>query len=260
MGFEVTYHYKEALEAAGEYDEVILTKTAKIGKYKEEVPLEVLAGKIIAQLARRNILIVDIDIVEFAPKKISYKETSSGILIKNKKFSFDSGAVISDSGDSDYDDEDLAVILENEKLLEKIKGAIGPQEPVQKVNLAPRNSSKSGTSAPPPSSSGKRSLRMEIYDPEITTDHKNKQKGLKFSIGKKYPIYEEKSLGVGGIMNYVTKDDSGKEVEVGSDSFVVPTQGLAFNDDGPRYFGEADVEPNIWGNVQTEDNVPDLRR
>jgi len=260
MGFEVTYHYKEALETVGEYDEVVLTKTAKIGKYKEDVPLEVLAGKIIAQLARRNILIVDIDIVEFAPKKISYKETSTGILIRNKKFSFDSGAVISESGDSDYDDEDLSAILENEKLLEKIKSAIGPQEPVQKLNLAPRNSkSSSSKSSPPPSSSGKRSLRMEIYDPEITNDEKNKQKGLKFSMGKKYPIYEEKSLGVGGIMNYVTKDDSGKEVEVGSDSFVVPTKGLAFNDDGPRYFGEADSEPNIWGNIQTQDNIPDVR-
>ena len=250
MGFEVTYHYKESTEIAGEYSEDLLTKTVKIGKYKEDVSLDVLAGKIIAQLARRNILIVDIDIIEYAPKKVSYKETSSGILIKNKKFSFDSGAVVSESEDRDYDDEDINSILENKNLLEKLKKAIVPQQPSPKVNLASKNNI---------SSDGRKSLRMETYDPEITTQAKIQQRGLKFTLGKKYPIYEEKSLGVGGIMNYLTKDDSGKEVEIGSDCFVVPTQGLAFEDEGPRYFGESNREPDIWGNVKVEDNMPDLR-
>lgn len=249
MGFEVTYHYKEATETAGEYSEDVLMKTSKIGNYKEDVPLEVLAGKIMAQLARRNILIVDIEIVEYAPKKISYKENASGILIKNRKFSFDSGAVVSDSGTDDYDEEDLNSILENKSLLEKLKKAIGPQEPAPKVNLASKSAAQSG----------RKSLRMEVYDPEITNEAKNQQKGFKFTKGKRYPIYEEKSLGVGGIMSYVTKDDSGKEVEVGSDSFVVPTQGLAFDGEGPRYFGESAQEPDIWGGVKTEDNMPDLR-
>jgi hypothetical protein len=143
MGFEITYYYKEATEVAGTYEEEVLMKTSKIGKFDEDVSLDILAGKIMAQLARRNILIVDIEIFEYTKKKINYKETDSGILIKNKKFSFDSGAMV--TATAEEDDEELTSILENKDLLEKIKRAIGPIEPGQVKqtglkNLASKNS------------------------------------------------------------------------------------------------------------------------
>jgi hypothetical protein len=255
MGFEITYYYKEATEVAGTYEEEVLMKTSKIGKFDEDVSLDILAGKIMAQLARRNILIVDIEIFEYTKKKINYKETDSGILIKNKKFSFDSGAMVTATSE---EDEELTSILENKELLEKIKKAIGPIEHTQAANqtglknLASRNSASK--------TENKRALRLEIYDPELRAKMTVEQKGYKFTSGKKYPIYsEKKSISGIGLPNYLTKDDSGREVEISSECFVVPPVGLSFEDSEPQYFGAAKTDVNLWQNVSTEDNVPDIR-
>lgn len=255
MGFEITYYYKEASEVAGQYKEEVLKKTTKIGKINEDVSLNILAGKIMAQLARRNILIVDIEIFEYVKKKISYKENNKGILIKNKSFSFDSGAII--SSDFNEGDEELNKILEDEVLLEKIKNIISPnvatdnytQEPVEqkKVNLCKKKTEN------------KKILRQEIYDPELVTKAKIEQKGYRFTVGKKYPIFLEKSLGA-GILNYVTKDDSGKEVEVSSECFVVPPVGLSYEDEEPQYHGASSCEVDLWKNVNLEESMPDIRR
>lgn len=248
MGFEITYYYKQSSDIPGEYVDEILTKTSKIGKYDEDVSLEVLAGKIMAQLARRNILIVDIEIFEYTKKKISYKENENGILIKNKKFSFDSGAVITSESE---DDDEIAKILEDEVLLDKIKKIIKPESSDEiekpKVNLCQKNKTD------------KKAIRLEIYDPELMTKAKVEQKGYKFTVGKKYPIFLEKSLGA-GLLNYLTKDDSDREVEVSSECFVVPPAGLSFNDDEPQYHGATSCEVDLWKNTKTEDMMPDIRR
>lgn len=248
MGFEIIYHYKQSSDIPGEYVDEILTKTSKIGKYDEDVSLEVLAGKIMAQLARRNILIVDIEIFEYTKKKISYKENENGILIKNKKFSFDSGAVISSEAE---DDDEIAKILEDEVLLDKIKKIIKPESSDEiekpKVNLCQKNKTD------------KKVLRLEIYDPELMTKAKVEQKGYKFTVGKKYPIFLEKSLGA-GLLNYLTKDDSDREVEVSSECFIVPPAGLSFNEDEPQYHGATSCEVDLWKNTKTEEMMPDIRR
>ena len=86
MGYELVFYFHKEI-SKGEYNkEEVKKKSVKVGSPYEEVPLETVAGKIIAQLARRNILVVDVDIFELTKKKLSYKETSDGILIKNKKF------------------------------------------------------------------------------------------------------------------------------------------------------------------------------
>lgn len=242
MGFEIKYFYKEASEELGIYKDEILEKIQKIGKFDEEVPLELVAGKIISQLARRNILIVDVEINEYTKKKVSYKETESGILIKNKKFSFDTGACIESS--EDYEEE-LSKILQDEILLKKIKESIG-LDSSKKVNLAQRPKLN------------KKILRKEIYDPEPITKNKIEQRGLKLTVGKPYPIYEEKSKA--GILSYSISDDSGREVEVLAEAFVAQPSGLLFEEEGPIYFGgENQKEVDIWKNTQIEHEVPDLR-
>ena len=62
MGYEVVFSYKEATGNPGEYSDEVKKKTAKIGKTTEEISLDALAGKVMSQLARRNILIVDVEI------------------------------------------------------------------------------------------------------------------------------------------------------------------------------------------------------
>lgn len=247
MGFEITYFYKEASDVPGTYKEEVLSKTTKVGKFDQDVSLDILAGKIIAQLARRNILIIDIEILEFTKKKVSYKETPTGIFIKNKKFSFESGAIV--SSDDDYDCE-LSEILENKDLLEKIKKNLNLSEEKQPLkNLCPRVSK----------TEGKKTLRQEVYDPEITTKFKVEQKGHKFTVGKKYSILSEKSLG--GVLVYLTTDDTGREVEVSSECFIVPPVGLSFGDDEPQYYGgESSKDVDLWKNVRVEQSMPDIRR
>jgi hypothetical protein len=243
MGFEVIYYYKEATEISGVYSEETFTKTSKIGKFEEDVSFEVLAGKIMAQLARRNILITDIEIYEFAKKKINYKETKDGIIIKNKKFSFDSGAVV--GGESN--DEDIEEILQNEELLSKLKKVIGFEKP--QINLANRQTQLNAD--------GKRPLRMETYEPELLTKHKMDQRGFKLTVGKKYPIFSEKK-GLGTI-NYITIDDSGREVEIGAECFVASSMGLSFQEDGSQIVGGNSCEINLWKNMQSEDQMPEIR-
>ena len=244
MGFEVVYYYKEATDVSGVYSEETFTKTSKVGKFEEEVSFETLAGKIMAQLARRNILITDIEIYEFTKKKINYKETKDGIIIKNKKFSFDNGAVV--SGESN--DDEIEEILQNEELLNKLKKAIGIDKP--QINLASKSNSRL-------SSDGKRPLRLETYDPELLNKHKMEQKGYKLTVGKKYPIYSEKK-GLGTI-NYVTKDDAGKEIEISAECFVVSSMGLSFQEDESQIVGGNSCEINLWKNMQVQDQMPDIR-
>lgn len=89
--YEITFHYYEEIRR-GEYNrDESKSRTIKVGTPEEDTPLETAASKIISQMARRNILVHDVEIYEFTKKKLSFKETPDGISIKNKKFKFDDG-------------------------------------------------------------------------------------------------------------------------------------------------------------------------
>lgn len=236
MGYEIVFHYKEVSDKPGVYQEEIKTKTAKVGKSNDDIGIDVLAGKIMSQLARRNILIVDVEIYEFAKKKIGYRETSDGIVIKNKKFSFDSGAiVITDEFDNEID-EDF------KPLPSPSKDRADRSCPLATKNIA-----------------SKRQIRQEIYDPDPVGLHKARQKGLRFTPGKKYPIYSEESLG--STLVYTSSDDSGKEVKVNAEYFVAIGTGLIEQDSGPKYVGAENQseEINLWNNYEQID-MPEIRR
>lgn len=240
MGYEVVFSYKESGDRPGEYSEEIKKRTCRIGKTTEDVPLEGLAGKIMSQLARRNILIVDVEIYEYAKKKISYKEAADGILIKNKKFGFASGGIVEVEGFDEPVEED-----------EEFKPIPSPSRqladkscPLVNKNLATPH---------------KRAIRHEMYEPEPLAEFKAKQKGLKFTVGKKYPIYSESSMGTTVV--YKTTDDSGRDIDVSSEYFVAIGTGLVAQDEGPRYVGAEDrkEEINLWRNFESTE-MPDIRR
>lgn len=231
MGYEINFHYKEATEKLGVYHEEVKTKSYRIGKYYEDVDLDVVAGKILSQMARRDIFIVDVEIFEFAKKKITYKENKSGITIKNKKFSFDSKVSTIDDDDHEAEED----VLENKP----------------KPNIAPKINANQ--------KSGKRPLRYEIYDPELISQHKAKQQGLKFTLNKRYPIYSEKSNGM--TILYETIDDSGREVSASAEYFVPPGAGLVEGDSGVgAVVGGNKEEINLWGNARSDGfDMPDIR-
>ena len=230
MGYEIIFHYKES-EGIGSYAEEVKTKSYKIGKITEDVPLEVLAGKVMAQLARRNILIVDVEIYEYAKKLLSYKEKADGIVIKNRKFSFDSGCVVS-----------AEEFEEHEQPPPPMRGIDTPRPVVQSKNLA------------------RRAIRHEVYDPDPIGEQKVKQKGCRLTLGKKYSIYSEESMGA--TLIYSLTDDSGKDVKVNAEYFVAVGAGLSQENEGPRYVGAENQkhEVNLWGNNQDQRvEMPDIR-
>jgi hypothetical protein len=242
MGYEVVFSYKESGEKPGEYAEEIKRRTCRIGKTIEDVPLENLASKIMSQLARRNILIVDVEIYEYAKKKIGYRESSDGIVIKNKKFGFASGGIVEVEGfDESVEDEE-----------DDFKPVPSPSKDLADKScpiVAAKNLAKPQ----------RRAIRHESYEPEPLAEFKAKQKGLKFTVGKRYPIYSESSMGT--TIVYKTTDDAGREVEVSSEYFVAIGTGLVAQDEGPRYVGAEDrkEEVNLWRNFESSD-MPDIRR
>lgn len=188
MGYEVTYKYHEMID--GEYNKNELKlKTVKIGSPYEDTQAELLAGKIIAQLARRNILVVDVEIYEFTKKKLTFKQTDDGILIKNRKYSFDDGALLS---------------TESEEYIEK-------QDPVEQLKVVKQDPIKT-------------IMRYEIFEPDFDELYQaTKQKGYRFTIGQKYPIFSEKRSGNSQAgMLYTTKDDTGTEVVLSERHFHPP--------------------------------------
>lgn len=244
MGYEVVFSYKEGSGSPGEYSSEVKKKTCRIGKTTEEVPLEALAGRIMSQLARRNVLIVDVEIYEYAKKKIGYRESSDGIVIKNKKFAFGSGPVVEveDFGESPEVEEDFKPIPSPSKNLADRSCPI--KNPPNLANLA---------------GPARRAIRQEVYDPDPIGQQKVRQKGLRFTVGKRYPVYSEESMG--STLIYNTADDSGKDVKVSAEYFVAIGSGLIQADDGPTYVGAENQkeEINLWGNFETVD-MPDIRR
>lgn len=240
MGYEVIYKYKESVGEPGLYSDEIKERSAKMGRVTEDVSLEALAAKIMAQLARRNILIVDVEIWEYAKKRISYRETNTGIVIKNKRFSFDARGVVETE---EFDDASPPVNEEPEfkPIPSPSKDLAARSCPMANKNLA------------------RRSIRQEMYDPEPLSEFKATQKGLKFTKGRKYPIYSESSVGTTVV--YKTTDDSGREVDVSSEYFVAIGAGLARQNEEPTYVGAENQkeEVNLWGRHESAD-MPDIRR
>lgn len=231
MGFELIFHYKEEIER-GVYSEEEKTKTIKIGTPNDEIPLETVAGKIFAQLARRNILVVDVEIYEFIKKKLSYKEVPEGIVIKNKRFSFDDGAgeitastdpVLNETG-SDGVNKLLEMLAANPELAEIIRGG-GRQKPSSTGASSPL---ATPPQSPPPHSlphevlptKPVRPLRHEIFDPPPWLLREAKKRGLHFTVGKQYPILKEKPAdNIQAGMIYTTINDVGIKQSLASIHF-----------------------------------------
>ena len=247
MGYELKYFYKEELETKGEYSEEIKEKKVKVGDPWEEVPLESVAGKIMAQLARRNILIVDVEIYKLAKEKVSYRTTDDGIVIKNRKFKFDDGPAIEAT--------EVAEVAENGEGgrppaagSEPTRSALQTQQAIKKTNNPEAMINLA-----------KRILRYEIFDAQHPLlASKAKTKG-KFTLNKRYPIYEEITKGMPPTTTtfYMTIDDAGKEVEINAECFTyVSNPTLSFDGVGD---GKDPGIPLSFGNGSSEQMI-DIRR
>lgn len=251
MGYEVKFKYFEKDSETGDYNkEEEKSFTKKIGKSTEEVPMEKLAFVIMNQMSRRDIWVEDVEIYEFIKKKLSFKESSSGdgIVIGGKKFgsntNFDN--ISSDTSLEDEEDQPMPATE-----TQQVQPSASPQEQMmlemQKQIMALKQQLTTNQQQPQPHYNPNANVDLSNADQKVA-EHQNrqsqamqkdpkihpiryeffkpdpeflpslKQKGLKFTVNGKYPIYDER-LGDRGYV-YVTEDDDGKRMMMHSIYFV----------------------------------------
>jgi len=254
MGYELIFHFQEEIEK-GKYGDEVLTRKVRVGKANDDIPLEAAAAKIFAQLARRNILVTDVEIYEYTKKKLNYREVDDGFMIKNKKFKFDDGptAMVSEESpeeSSNPRDQLAALLAANPDLLGQIIQQQGGASPPRRPNVT----------APQPRAPVNlgRALREEVFDPPAFLRDEIAKRGLPFTRGQKYPIYDEKpNPNAQAGMDYVTVDDAGQKRTINSIHFNLPGKlDGPFENQGPP----AGEEPTLaWDGVDDKFGVPDLR-
>ena len=241
MGYECEFFYHEKVD--GDYDKSeVKTFKRKVGDPFEEVTLQKLAATIMAQMARRDILITDVKTFELSKKEISFKESKNGIVLKNKKFLFDGG---------------IEELVSSNLVSEDVK----PTPQITNQSNMHVNIQGTGPSKAIESNVSRRPIDWVIFAPELLHLHEAKQKGLRLTMDKKYPVYLKRSSTLGGEM-FLIQDDTGKEQEV-SDKYFIPGNTTLFGDkelgfsESPK---ERDGGNLYWGNANHEPDMPDVRR
>lgn len=236
MGYEVTYKYHERKDGNYNKEETKALKK-KVGDPFDDIPLEKLAGAVMAQLARRDIFVVDVEIVELSKKAISFKETDGGVVIKNKKFLFDqSSALIV---------QDVQEVAPQQQMQ--------PHQQISRVeqphNLVNNNSQQLG-----------RPIEYVVFAPELPQMPEVKKKNLRLTPEKEYPVYAKEQIGITTALKIV--DDVGREQMI-SDVYFVPAK-IKLYADNQLKFSETQKERDggrlNWGNAVDADDMPVLRR
>ena len=263
MGFEAIFKFREKTES-GEFSEEIQTKKVKIGSPYDEIDLDVLAGKVIAQLAHPKRMIVGVELYEFAKKQLSYKEADDGILIKNKKFKFDDGPlVISGTNDEAPENTLAALLAANPQLLQQLGKFVNPGTEMV-VWDDDDDRPRLPTTTPPHLKKRIRNkpIREEIFDPPHPDIVRNERTLTK---GKRYGIFEIVVRGKPPAPTksfYRVKDDRGELTKpLPAEFFTAVGKGVMIGnepaDDAPLN-GGGDISLS-YGNAYVDDNIPNLR-
>ena len=278
--YEIIFKYHEMGENGEFNKEETKEKKVKIGTVDEDVPLEQVAGKIIAQLARKKITVAEVKIFEYTKKEIGFKEGDEFIKIGKRKFSFDDGALLPAAKDDDPTEQEqiMALLKNNPGLVAQLTGQ--PQQQ-SRMSLATQQLlpnpiiNEAGQPRQPQqpqliSNQNTIPQRYEIFDPVAAPDYPAceqmmKQKGWKFTVGKKYPIFQEKNASNSPLdgMLYSTVDDMGVRRDIKGFYFVPPQRGLTgsfMEDSGGRYVGDSGREPRLMFQGGNNQEMPDIRR
>ncbi len=243
MGFECVFSYHERNEDRSYNKDEIKELKRKIGEPFEDVPLEKLASSIMAQLARRDVWITDVEIFEYKKQKVNFRETKAGIVIKNKKFLLDNDT--------------------NSLVIQEVKEETTPNSHPHTA-LAPSNGSR-------------RPSKWVVLDSEgITQDGQGqripimlliKKLGLQLSPDKKYPVFNEipdpRDKRTGSLeqkMLFEMWDDHKRDISVSADYFL-PAEIELYAD---RQIGftkpVGKQDPKLSYEGQVNDQMPELRR
>ena len=230
MAFEVTIIYHPRKPEGGYDTEKRETDLFKIGQGFEDIPLEKLAAAVMAQLARRDVWVVDAEISELIKRPVSFKESKDGkgILLKNKRFSVNSSA---------------------QMICEETTPVVPELQPHEKPAIADDLYSN-----PNRSTLVKKQInvtadqRKVLYRVKFMPDFllkEAKQKGLKFTEDKVYPVHEV--ITHGGQLDkqeLVLTDDRGQAVQAEEKYFTAVGMGL-LADDQLGFTKSAKKEPKL---------------
>jgi hypothetical protein len=246
MGYEICYFYHDRLPDGKWNTEERHEMKKKVGGPTDEVELEKLAAIILTQLAKRDKLVVDVEVYEYARKKITFKESTdgSGIVLKNKKFS--AGTIAGQLTVEDTEEPQPAR-YPHENGNKHLQ--LHRSEDVQRAN------------------SGSIKAWM-VFDPEVHLLHDARQKGFKLTVSKKYPVYEMEDMppGVGGSILTIV-DDNNRKLRVPDKYFVANTRVRLVGDDEveggfsttPKKGDPRLSYDNQYDNVDDGIGMPDLR-
>ena len=223
MGFEIKYVFHEKKDDGSYNLEEKKEFKRSLGDPFEEIDLNELASAILKQFGRRDVLVVDVDIVELIRKPVSFKEAKGGIILKNRKYSFDEEVCLNSR------DVAQAVPPNMLQYLPKLPPPM-PDKPIPYDEEVQQQQQLAVVKPPKqvvPKLLGAKPIRYEIYDPEPELFRAARQRGLKFTPGGRYPIYEERrgdSIGLGFM--YVTVDNAGNKQIIHGSHFQPETKGL----------------------------------
>lgn len=242
MGFEVTFICHPKKEQGIGYDEEIKEeKVIKIGKPFEDIPLENLAAAIMSQMARRDIWVVDVQVCELVRKDLGYKmcKDGMGIILKNRKFSFNESAQmiaedVSDPSEVEQPQLSPQVVQElppgvhpheliaNQRQQSNIDDLYGnPNKPVPIVKGKVQEAAKVQVNP-------KKVLYYVYFEPGLIYEKEVKRLNLKFSEDKKYPVHQIIPSPSGRLdaQKLAITDDFGRIVEVEEKYFSSAGLGL----------------------------------
>ncbi len=248
MGFEVHYSYHDRREDGGYNTDEKKKMKKKVGDPYEEVDTDKLAGAVMAQLARRDIWVTDVEIFELAKKKVTFREGKGSVIIKNKKYMMDGstaqivGQEVAEMGVYQPDPSQSATMHH---------GMMAPPSvAMQTANAHPHNG---GTLRP---------IKWVVFQPSYQTpEQKRKVSLLRFTVDKKYPVFSEQLQANGVGMAYKTIDDLSREQLV-SDEYFVSAEAQLFAD---RELGfseppeKRDGGKLLWHGTDSDMPMPKLR-
>lgn len=250
MAFEIKFKYYEKTGVC-DYDktkELEFVKT--IGDLQNDLPLEKLASAILGQMARRDILVFDVEIFEFTKKKISFKETKNGIVIKNKKFNLGLDNIV-------VSEETNVQSLENKVSVNSCAVVQQAQEQavVKLVQPQVNHINQNGNHTPTSMIGNRKPIKKVIFSP---SDLKYlKGKSWRFTPNKEYLVYRERYAENGVGMLYLMYDDRNREFEV-QDEFFIPAQASLIGDSEESSFNSNNDLLN-WSGKQGNSDMPKLR-
>jgi hypothetical protein len=226
MGFEIKYTYHPRGDDGYDTNKKE-QKFVKVGKPFDETPLEKLAAAIMAQLARRDIWVVDVEVCEFVRKNISFKECKDGkgIVLKGKRFSFNEAA---------------EMISEEEENEVEEPGTSNEQKP--QTNLISQNNSQSmddlysNPNKPVPVQKSSQAQQVNqnkviykvLFDPSVQYINEVRRLGLRLTPDKEYPVHQvvQHPTGKLELQKIAVTDDTGKAVLVDEKFFTIVGTGL----------------------------------